>query len=92
MPSLKEIWHNDPHINQDNFHIIEPNSSFSHLFEHKMDFIFANQSLYYLSKNHFETTIKELYDIYNDGAIIFATMMANECYDMYQNPPHYQMA
>ncbi|ARR01130.1 class I SAM-dependent methyltransferase [Campylobacter porcelli] len=84
VPSLKQIWHNDPLICQENFHIIEPNSSFSHLFSQKMDFIFANQSLYYLTKNDFNTTLKELYDLCNDGAIIFATMMASECYDMYQ--------
>ncbi|MGM9996941.1 methyltransferase [Campylobacter lanienae] len=84
MPSLKQIWYNDPLICQEDFHIIEPNSSFSHLFSQKMDFIFANQSLYYLTQNDFNNTLKELYNLCNDGAIIFATMMASECYDMYQ--------
>jgi SAM-dependent methyltransferase len=84
VPSLAQIWHNDPLICEQDFHIITPNASFSHLFTQKMDFIFANQSLYYLTKENFATTLKELYDICNDGAIIFATMMASECYDLYQ--------
>ena len=84
VPSLAQIWHNDPLICEQDFHIISPNASFSHLFTQKMDFIFANQSLYYLTKENFATTLKELYDICNDGAIIFATMMASECYDLYQ--------
>ena len=84
VPSLAQIWHNDPLICEQDFHIIAPNASFSHLFSQKMDFIFANQSLYYLTKENFATTLKELYELCNDGAIIFATMMANECYDLYQ--------
>lgn len=84
VPSLAQIWHNDPLICEQDFHIITPNASFSHLFTQKMDFIFANQSLYYLTKENFATTLKEFYDICNDGAIIFATMMASECYDLYQ--------
>lgn len=84
VPSLAQIWRNDPLICEQDFHIITPNASFSHLFTQKMDFIFANQSLYYLTKENFATTLKELYDICNDGAIIFATMMASECYDPYQ--------
>lgn len=84
VPSLAQIWRNDPLICEQDFHIITPNASFSHLFTQKMDFIFANQSLYYLTKENFATTLKEFYDICNDGAIIFATMMASECYDLYQ--------
>lgn len=84
VPSLAQIWRNDPLICEQDFHIITPNASFSHLFTQKMDFIFANQSLYYLTKENFATTLKEFYDICNDGAIIFATMIASECYDLYQ--------
>lgn len=40
-----------------------------------MDFIFANQSLYYLTKQAFKEAVKEFYDLCNDGAIIFATIM-----------------
>ena len=84
VPSLAQIWRNDPLICEQDFHIITPNASFSHLFTQKMDFIFANQSLYYLTKENFANTLKEFHDICNDGAIIFATMMASECYDLYQ--------
>ncbi len=84
VPSLEQIWRDDELICEKDFHIIEPNSSFSHLFDEKMDFIFANQSLYYLNNQNFNSTIKELYNLCNDGAIIFATMMASECYDLYE--------
>ncbi|MCZ0771593.1 methyltransferase domain-containing protein [Campylobacter hepaticus] len=82
--SLKNVWQKDPILNPNNFHIISPNSSFKHLFDVKMDFIFANQSLYYLTKEAFNQTIQEFYDLCNDGAIIFATMMSDKGYSMYE--------
>ncbi|EPY0225548.1 methyltransferase [Campylobacter jejuni] len=45
-----------------------------------MDFIFANQSLYYLTKQAFKEAVQEFYELCNEGAIIFATMMS----DMYE--------
>ncbi|WP_261530546.1 class I SAM-dependent methyltransferase [Campylobacter lari] len=45
-----------------------------------MDFIFANQSLYYLPNKDFQKTIEEFYDLCNDGAIIFATMISSKAY------------
>lgn len=45
-----------------------------------MDLIFANQSLYYLPNESFKQTINEFYDMCNDGAIIFATMMSPKAY------------
>ncbi|MCW1522529.1 hypothetical protein OLR56_00005, partial [Campylobacter jejuni] len=53
VPSLKKVWEKDPCLDSKNFHIISPNSSFKKLFNTKMDFIFANQSLYYLTKQAF---------------------------------------
>lgn len=84
MPSLKTTWQNDPSINSQDFHIIEPNSSFKHLFNVKMDFIFANQSLYCLTKKSFKETINEFYELCNDKAIIFATMISEQGYSMYK--------
>ncbi len=49
-----------------------------------MDFIFANQSLYYLTKQAFKKTIQEFYDMCNDKAIIFATMISDKAYSMYE--------
>ncbi|TBR78756.1 hypothetical protein DU472_06240 [Campylobacter novaezeelandiae] len=49
-----------------------------------MDFIFANQSLYYLTKQAFKETIQEFYELCNNGAIIFATMMSDKGYSMYE--------
>lgn len=46
-----------------------------------MDFIFANQSLYYLSNKDFH--IEEFYDLCNDGAIIFATMISSKAYQKF---------
>lgn len=83
MPSLREIWNKNTTLNPANFHIIEPNSSIKNLFNVKMDFIFANQSLYYLTNSSFKDTINEFYDMCNDGAIIFATMMSNKGYSQY---------
>ncbi|MCC8277192.1 hypothetical protein LNU06_00290 [Campylobacter sp. VicNov18] len=56
---MKDAWQKDPLIESKNFHIIEPNSSFKNLFDVKMDFIFANQSLYYLTKQAFKETMQE---------------------------------
>lgn len=66
------------------FHIISPNSSFKKLFNTKMDFIFANQSLYYLTKQAFKEAVQEFYELCNEGAIIFATMMSDKGYSMYE--------
>ena len=84
VPSLRKIWDNDKTLNPQNFHIIEPNSSIKDLFNVKMDFIFANQSLYYLTNSSFKNTINEFYDMCNDGAIIFATMMSDKGYSQYK--------
>ncbi|EOB4634727.1 hypothetical protein ACGLOZ_001473 [Campylobacter jejuni] len=46
-----------------------------------MDFIFANQSLYYLTKQAFKEAVQEFYELCNEGAIIFATMMSDKGYD-----------
>lgn len=43
-----------------------------------MDFIFANQSLSYLTRQTFKETIQEFYELCNNGAIIFATMMSDK--------------
>ncbi|WP_229239102.1 class I SAM-dependent methyltransferase [Campylobacter volucris] len=59
-------------------HIIEPNSSFKHLFQDKMDLIFANQSLYYIPFKQLQNTINEFYDLSNKGAIFFASMMSTK--------------
>ena len=59
VPSLRKIWDNDKTLNPQNFHIIEPNSSIKDLFDVKMDFIFANQSLYYLTNSSFKNTIND---------------------------------
>lgn len=40
----------------------------------------ANQSLYYLGFDDFRRTINELFELCNEGAIIFATMMSEENY------------
>ncbi|MCV3386856.1 class I SAM-dependent methyltransferase [Campylobacter lari] len=80
VPSLKNTWKKDPRINENNFHVITPNSSFKNLFDVKIDFIFANQSLYYLPSKDFKKTIEEFYDLCNDGAIIFATMINSKAY------------
>ncbi|WP_291953025.1 methyltransferase domain-containing protein [Campylobacter sp.] len=61
-----------------NLHIINPNSSFKNLFNEKMDVIFANQSLYYLS--NLKETIQEFYELANDKAVFFATMMSEKNY------------
>ncbi|KAB0579735.1 hypothetical protein FVD15_01105 [Campylobacter volucris] len=45
-----------------------------------MDFIFANQSLYYLPNESFKQTIDEFYQLCNDKAIIFATMITSKAY------------
>lgn len=84
VPSLKEIWERDPKLNSNNFHVITPNSSIKNLFNVKMDLILANQSLYYLPFESFKQTVQELYDICNKGAIIFATMMSDKGYSMYE--------
>ncbi|TKX30783.1 hypothetical protein [Campylobacter estrildidarum] len=47
-----------------------------------MDLILANQSLYYLPFKSFKQTIQELYDICNEDAIIFATMISDKGYSM----------
>ncbi|MDV6103877.1 methyltransferase [Campylobacter jejuni] len=49
-----------------------------------MDFIFANQSLYYLTKQAFKEAVQEFYELCNEGAIIFATMMSDKGYSMYE--------
>ena len=69
MPSLRKIWDNDKVLNPQNFHIIKPNSSIKDLFDVKMDFIFANQSLYYLTNSSFKNTINEFYDILKKNGI-----------------------
>lgn len=84
VPSLKEIWERDPKLNSNNFHVITPNSSIKNLFNVKMDLILANQSLYYLPFESFKQTVQELHDICNEGAIIFATMMSDKGYSMYE--------
>lgn len=84
VPSLKNIWEKDSLLDSENFHIITPNSSFKYLFNVKMDFIFANQSLYYLTKQAFKEAVQEFYDLCNDGAIIFATMMSEKGYSLYE--------
>ena len=61
-------------------HIIKPAASFKHLFECKFDLIIANQSLYYLGFDDFKRTINELFELCNENAIIFATMMSEENY------------
>ncbi|AJC88436.1 SAM-dependent methyltransferase [Campylobacter insulaenigrae NCTC 12927] len=82
--SLNTTWKNDANINENNFHVIKPNASIKKLFNEKMDLIFANQSLYYLPLEDFKNTIQEFYDICNDGAIIFATMMSNKGYSAFE--------
>ncbi|WP_180339623.1 methyltransferase [Campylobacter jejuni] len=84
VPSLKKVWEKDPCLDSKNFHIISPNSSFKKLFNTKMDFIFANQSLYYLTKQAFKEAVQEFYELCNEGAIIFATMMSDKGYSMYE--------
>lgn len=84
VPSLKNIWEKDSLLDSENFHIITPNSSFKYLFNVKMDFIFANQSLYYLTKQAFKEAVQEFYDLCNDGAIIFTTMMSEKGYSLYE--------
>lgn len=84
VPSLKKVWEKDPCLDSKNFHIISPNSSFKKLFNTKMDFIFANQSLYYLTKQAFKEAMQEFYELCNEGAIIFATMMSDKGYSMYE--------
>lgn len=84
VPSLKNIWEKDSLLDSENFHIITPNSSFKYLFNVKMDFIFANQSLYYLAKQAFKEAVQEFYDLCNDGAVIFATMMSEKGYSLYE--------
>ncbi|EAB5261978.1 hypothetical protein YO61_05480 [Campylobacter jejuni] len=49
-----------------------------------MDFIFANQSLYYLTKQAFKETVQEFYKLCNEGAVVFATMMSDKGYSMYE--------
>ncbi|AJC93786.1 methyltransferase domain-containing protein [Campylobacter volucris] len=80
VPSLENTWKNDPKLITENFHVITPNSSFKDLFNVKMDFIFANQSLYYLPNESFKQTIDEFYQLCNDKAIIFATMITSKAY------------
>ncbi|TDJ80375.1 methyltransferase domain-containing protein [Campylobacter volucris] len=80
VPSLENTWKNDPKLITENFHVIAPNSSFKDLFNVKMDFIFANQSLYYLPNESFKQTIDEFYQLCNDKAIIFATMITSKAY------------
>ncbi|EIY6494723.1 class I SAM-dependent methyltransferase [Campylobacter lari] len=82
--SLNNTWKNDPNIDENNFHVIKPNASIKDLFSEKMDLIFANQSLYYLPLEDFKKTIQEFYDICNDGAIIFATMMSDKGYSAFE--------
>ena len=84
VPSLRQIWQKDTLLNSKNFHIITPNSSFKELFNTKMDFILANQSLYYLTKQAFKEAIQEFYELCNEGAIIFATMMSDKGYSAYE--------
>ncbi|MBF7048375.1 methyltransferase domain-containing protein [Campylobacter volucris] len=80
VPSLENTWKNDPKLITKNFHVIAPNSSFKDLFNAKMDFIFANQSLYYLPNESFKQAIDEFYQLCNDKAIIFATMITSKAY------------
>ncbi|WP_243705901.1 methyltransferase domain-containing protein [Campylobacter volucris] len=80
VPSLENTWKNDPKLITENFHVIAPNSSFKDLFNGKMDFIFANQSLYYLPNESFKQAIDEFYQLCNDKAIIFATMITSKAY------------
>ncbi|MBF7044415.1 methyltransferase domain-containing protein [Campylobacter volucris] len=80
VPSLENTWENDPKLITENFHVIAPNSSFKDLFNVKMDFIFANQSLYYLPNESFKQAIDEFYQLCNDKAIIFATMITSKAY------------
>lgn len=61
-------------------HIIKANASFKHLFDEKMDLILANQSLYYLPRENFFQSIAEFYELANDKAIFFATMMSEKNY------------
>lgn len=50
------------------------------LFGVKFDLIFANQSLYYLPQKALRQNIDELFELSNEGAIIFATMMSEKNY------------
>ncbi|WP_139452890.1 class I SAM-dependent methyltransferase [Campylobacter armoricus] len=77
IPSIKENW-KKLSLGGGDLHIIEPNSSFKHLFQEKMDLIFANQSLYYIPSKQLQNTINDFYDLSNDGAIFFASMMSTK--------------
>lgn len=60
--------------------IIQPAATLKGLFSHKFDLIIANQSLYYLGFDDFKHTINELYELCNEKAVFFATMMSEENY------------
>lgn len=65
---------------KNNFCKIAPAASLKGLFSQKMDLIFANQSLYYLSKDDFSRTLAEFASMLNNDGLIFATMISTKNY------------
>jgi len=64
----------------DNFKVIEPNQDLDQLFDTKFDVLFANQSLYYLSKSHLNNVLNQMDNMLNEGGVVYFTMIGVKNY------------
>lgn len=78
VPSLKEQWKQN--VGNDKYFNLTDDTKLEDVITEKMDVIFANQSLYYLSKEMLEKRLNSFYNICNENAIIFASMMSPKNY------------
>ena len=63
-----------------NFHVIEPNQDINKLLNEKFDILFANQSLYYLSRTNLAKTLEQMDSMLNPKGIVYFTMIGTKNY------------
>ena len=79
VPSLQEKWNKNVGDDSKYFNITNE-TKLEDIIDEKIDVIFANQSLYYLPKDILEQRLSSFYNICNENAIIFASMMSTKNY------------
>ncbi|HYC56692.1 MAG TPA: class I SAM-dependent methyltransferase [Candidatus Binatia bacterium] len=64
----------------DRFHVIPSVPRLRDFFSEDFDFVFSNQTLYYLNDADMSNVLKQLYDVMKPGAVIYASMISPESY------------
>jgi len=63
-----------------NIHTIPSVPNLGELFTPGFDFVFSNQTLYYLNDSDLSKVLKQLFDILRPGGVIYASMMSTNSY------------